>query len=142
MTTPNFPTHWPYADQDIVDSLPRTHWFRLNCHRLIRTPTRQELLSPYMPPGIITDQTEVIQQRLREAIAFLIREANREGQRAVSEEHAVADDESRPMEGICTNPDVYSATDDQDEEGKLALIYQRSNTSLHSNLFSQQTHPL
>ncbi|KAJ9128246.1 hypothetical protein QFC24_000539 [Naganishia onofrii] len=68
---------WPHADQDVVDLLPRDHWFSMNYHRLLRTPTRSELCSFYIPVDIIENRPAVLHQRLREALAFILREAVR-----------------------------------------------------------------
>jgi hypothetical protein len=114
---------WPVADQDIVDHLSRDHWFSQNYHRLLRTPTRQELCSPYMPIDIIENRPEVLHQRLREALAFILREAviqeagHQAGEATVN--HVEQASEGEDMDIIEEEAEDVAKLQDGRDEGEL-----------------------
>jgi hypothetical protein len=71
----NYLPHWPHDHQDVVDRMTGEHWFVSNYHRLRRTPTRAELFHPYIPADILEDRPNDMSPRLREALEYLIQEA-------------------------------------------------------------------
>jgi hypothetical protein len=74
----NYLPHWPHDNQDVVDGMSGDHWFVSNYHRLRRTPTRAELFHPYIPADILEDRPIDMSPRLREALEYLIQEAEDE----------------------------------------------------------------
>ena len=78
-----------------------------------------------MPVDIIEDRPEVLQQRLREAIAALIEEAEREGNEGVNNGPVNANDEPHTMNGIQNNEQPEPGYV-RGEEGEPSLIKHRS----------------
>ena len=123
---------WLHADQDVVNVLPRDHWFSLNYHRLLRKPTRSELCSFYMPVDIENRPT-VLHQRLREAFAFILHEAVRKEDAVNNGEPFMTREE---IEGMGNTPYGQPRVQEtgkhhhdlQDTKGELALVLRRSKT--------------
>jgi hypothetical protein len=74
----NYLPHWPHDHQDVVDRMTGEHWFVSKYHRLRRTPTRAELFHRYIPADILEDRPNDMSPRLREALEYLIQEAENE----------------------------------------------------------------
>jgi hypothetical protein len=84
----NYLPHWPHDDQDVVNRMTGEHWFVRNYYRLRRTPTRAELFHPYIPADILEDRPDGMDPRMREALEYLIQDAEDEAIALMHEDEA------------------------------------------------------
>lgn len=113
--------HWPHDSQDLIDRMAPNHWFAANYHRVNRTPTRAELFNPYIPADILDDGPQEQDPRLREALAYFIREAEEEAARQ-AQDLSASENESTDME--IDHPDdmtIISLSDEENEGEHVSL---------------------
>jgi hypothetical protein len=111
----NYLPHWPHDNQDVVDGMSGDHWFVSNYHRLRRTPTRAELFHPYIPADILEDRPIDMSPRLREALEYLIQEAEDEAILMANNEGAADNAES-------TDESTDMDIDPEDEEMSVIVL--------------------
>jgi hypothetical protein len=111
----NYLPHWPNDNQDVVNGMSGDHWFVSNYHHLRRTPTRAELFYPYIPADILEDRPIDMDPRLREALEYLIQEAEDEAILMANDEGAADNAESADES---TDMDI----DPEDEEMSVIVL--------------------
>jgi hypothetical protein len=74
----NYLPNWPHDEKDVVNRMTGEHWSVRNYYRLRWTPTRAELFHPYMPGDILEDRPDGMDLHMREALEYLIHDAENE----------------------------------------------------------------
>jgi hypothetical protein len=112
----NYLPHWPHDDQDVVNRMTGEQWFVRNYYRLRRTLTRAELFHPYIPADILEDRPDGMDPRMREALEYLIQDAEDEAIALMHEDEAHEFEIDMEVDSEDEEMSVIEISADEDDE--------------------------